>query len=79
MEQLNENIKGVVVGWGGCITFLHWTIKVFLCALCVVLPLFHNINIKILFQIEHLKACQEMAASRTLNWQKFCLQDQSKS
>lgn len=27
--------------------------------------------------IEHLKACQEMAASRTLNWQKFCLQDQT--
>ncbi|XP_071821604.1 E3 ubiquitin-protein ligase UBR4-like isoform X2 [Apostichopus japonicus] len=27
--------------------------------------------------IEHLKACQEMAASRTLNWQKFCLQDRT--
>ncbi|XP_033643062.1 E3 ubiquitin-protein ligase UBR4-like [Asterias rubens] len=27
--------------------------------------------------IEHLKACQEIAASRTLNWQKFCHKDES--
>ncbi|XP_022084216.1 E3 ubiquitin-protein ligase UBR4-like isoform X1 [Acanthaster planci] len=27
--------------------------------------------------IEHLKACQEIAASRTLNWQKFCHKDET--
>ncbi|XP_013777424.1 E3 ubiquitin-protein ligase UBR4-like isoform X2 [Limulus polyphemus] len=27
--------------------------------------------------IEHLKACTEIATTRTINWQKFCLKDES--
>ena len=28
-------------------------------------------------QIEHLKACSEVASSRTINWQRFCNKDDS--
>lgn len=27
------------------------------------------------FQMEHLKACAEIATQRTVNWQKFCIKD----
>ena len=27
-------------------------------------------------QIEHLKACLEIATTRTINWQKFCQKDE---
>lgn len=30
------------------------------------------------FQMEHLKACAEIAAQRTINWQKFCIKDDCK-
>lgn len=30
------------------------------------------------FQMEHLKACAEIAAQRTVNWQKFCIKDDCK-
>jgi len=26
-------------------------------------------------QMEHLKACSEIATQRTINWQKFCMKD----
>lgn len=29
-------------------------------------------------QMEHLKACAEIAAQRTVNWQKFCIKDDCK-
>jgi len=29
-----------------------------------------------LLQIEHLKACLEIATSRTINWQQFCQRDE---
>lgn len=32
----------------------------------------------LLFQMEHLKACAEIAAQRTINWQKFCIKDDCK-
>lgn len=32
----------------------------------------------LLFQMEHLKACAEIAAQRTINWQKFCIKDDGK-
>lgn len=28
--------------------------------------------------MEHLKACAEIAAQRTVNWQKFCIKDDCK-
>lgn len=31
-----------------------------------------------LLQMEHLKACAEIAAQRTTNWQKFCIKDDCK-
>lgn len=31
-----------------------------------------------LLQMEHLKACAEIAAQRTINWQKFCIKDDCK-
>lgn len=29
-------------------------------------------------QMEHLKACAEIATQRTINWQKFCMKDDCK-
>lgn len=31
------------------------------------------------FQMEHLKACAEIATQRTVNWQKFCIKDDCES
>lgn len=33
---------------------------------------------RFLLQMEHLKACAEIAAQRTVNWQKFCIKDDCK-
>lgn len=30
-------------------------------------------------QMEHLKACAEIATQRTVNWQKFCIKDDCES
>ena len=35
-------------------------------------------NMFLLFQMEHLKACAEIATQRTINWQKFCMKDDCK-
>lgn len=47
------------------------------------LVLFHGLMASLtcdwpLFQMEHLKACAEIAAQRTINWQKFCIKDDCK-
>lgn len=36
-------------------------------------------NLLFLVQMEHLKACAEIATQRTINWQKFCMKDDCKS
>lgn len=46
-------------------------------ALCVSITKFMFVqwfilHILWLLQIEHLKACSEVATSRTINWQRFC-------
>lgn len=39
--------------------------------------IFHRLdyNLLLLVQMEHLKACAEIATQRTINWQKFCMKD----
>ena len=49
-------------------------IRIMLCKLNTLVITF-KIIICLWFQIEHLKACSEVASSRISNWQAFCLQE----
>ena len=49
-------------------------IRIMLCKLNTIVIAF-KIIILLWFQIEHLKACSEVASSRISNWQAFCLQE----
>lgn len=49
-------------------------IRIMWCKLNTIVITF-KIIILLWFQIEHLKACSEVASSRISNWQAFCLQE----
>lgn len=48
------------------------------CVSRAVLSVLCNYNLTHLVQMEHLKACAEIATQRTINWQKFCMKDDCK-
>lgn len=50
----------------------------FYCVSRAVLSVLCNYNLTHLVQMEHLKACAEIATQRTINWQKFCMKDDCK-
>lgn len=36
-----------------------------------------HLDVSLLWQVEHLKACDDIAKTRTANWQAFCLEKNS--